>query len=151
MGKKTLTPSELDLVLQMLRRGDPIHVAAGHFGLTKKDFDELRRADDGVDCEALKAQSDGESMIRRNMVTAIEEGKKTWQGWAMFLRNDFGFIDAIDTAKARSLNAKSADTLDQQKSLRAFVEAARHESEGNPEAKASDDDGYQADREAIGK
>jgi len=123
----------------MIGEGMPIPAVAESFGVTRQAF-YMRRSRDAVfDLAVMRAEASAHLKMWRALLQAIEDGSKTWVGYATILQRKFGFLSPVDEAKARQLNASAADQIEQQKKLRAFVESVQNAEEGDPGAVLPDD------------
>lgn len=137
MGRQ-LTPEQLEELLRLIAEGVPIPAASGRFGVSKQAVYMRRSRDPDFDIQVMIAEAKAHEHFWGKLIDALENQSKTWQGWACILQRRFGFVDAVDEAKVRSLNATAADEQDRQRKIRMFVESAKYEVEGNPDAKPGD-------------
>lgn len=159
-----LTKAQLERAFELLRRGHRIPAVAGYFGITRQAFYMRQKRDAEFDAKVREAQAVAEmdaldKLVRYSDPPALDDRGKPlprgeWTAIAWFLERRFGWAKAHEreaAAKLRRERRRGSDSdLDRQHRFRAFVEKARTESEGDPEATAesSSDDMPHGDGEA---
>lgn len=142
---KNLTDEDWRQILERVAEGDPVPAVAESFGITRQAFYMRRGRDPEFDRAAMQAEAMAFLKTWRELGDAIRAGSKVWQAIAWKLERVHKVLNPVDEAKIKAIGANYASEQERQKKLRAFIEKARAEAEGDPEAKASDDDGF-ADR-----
>lgn len=139
MGKK-LGAEQWDQFLALVAEGLPIPPAAESLGIVKQAVYMRRSRDPDFDLAVMQAEAKAYVKAWREYEESVANGERNWTGRAWKLERRFKMLHPVDEAKVMAIGADYQNEQQRQRKLRAFIESARVEAEGNPDAHASDPD-----------